>query len=107
MYALAQGKAEAEKGRSPRRRSSPPPRSFGEGGECHLDEAPAHSGLERNPRRDNGDAVERTIDLVCEVGERVRERVVDRASGGACRVETCQLPITRVRAHELQVGVEC
>ena len=62
--------------------------------------------LKRNARRDDGHAAQRAVDLIGEIGERVRECVVDRALRGAGGVEPGQLAIARVRADEPQLGVE-
>ena len=57
-------------------------------------------------RRDDGHPFNRRVDLIGEVRERVRERIVDRALRRLTRIETRELAIARVRAHELQLGIE-
>src|SRR5689334_18577578 len=103
---LSFGDVDAGEEQATRLAGSSTPTGFGEWREGDLDEATPGARLEWDARRDNGYAVERAVDLVGEIGERVRKSVVDRALRGARDIETGELPIARVRADEFQIGVE-
>src|SRR6185312_4658297 len=79
-------------------------------GECRerrLDETSSAALLERDAdRRARGGAAQRAVDLIGEVGERVRKCVVDRDLGSWRRGDPRELAILHVRVHETQLAVE-
>src|SRR5690242_2049219 len=67
-----------EKQPAPRARRRASTRPFGERREGDLDETPPGPCLKGNSGRDYGHTIERIVDLIGEIRERVRERVIDR-----------------------------
>ena len=82
-------------------------RTFGEHDERRFDESSAAALLKWNanrarPRR----AAHRRVDLIGEIGERVRERVVDRDFRRLRRRNSRELAVARVRARQPQIAVK-
>src|SRR3982751_110137 len=89
---------EEETARVARRR--PTTDALAQWGECDLDETTSSARLKGNARGNNRDAVERTVDLIREISEGVRKRVVNRTVQSARCIETRELSIAQVRADE-------
>ena len=74
--------------------------------EGRFDEAAAKAVLEGHARRRDRHPADGAVDLIGEIGERVREGVVDRDRCGAIPLHSRQVAIAGVRRDHAQVDVE-